>query len=126
MYVHSAALHHAYMKRVTPNFRRRQQYRTTFIRQWREARGLTLEQLAERIGTTHASLSRIERGKQPYTQPMLEAIADALGTDAASLIMRDPLDAEGIWSVWDQAEPGERRMIVDLARTVIKTGTRGG
>lgn len=112
------------MKRVTPNFRRRQQYRVTFIRQWREARGLTLEQLAERIGTTHASLSRIERGKQPYTQPMLESIADALAVDVASLLMRDPSEEEGIWSVWDQAKPGEKRMIVDLARTVIKTGTQ--
>ena len=124
MYGPLSALHHAHMKRVTPNFRRRPNYRVTFIRQWREHRGLTLEQLADRIGTTHASLSRIERGKQPYTQPMSEAIADALMTDVASLLIRNPREDEGIWSVWDQAKPGEKRMIVDLAKTVIKTGAR--
>lgn len=111
-----------YMRKVQPRFRR-PQYRPTFIRQWREFRGLTLEQLADRVGTTHASLSRIERGKQPYVQPLLEAIAEALMTDPASLIIRNPQDPEGIWSVWDQAKPGERQMIVDIARTVVKTGT---
>jgi transcriptional regulator with XRE-family HTH domain len=115
-------------KKVTPRFR--PQYRRTFIRQWRKHRGITLEQLSERLeainpalGSTHASLSRIENGKQPYSQGLLEAIAEALATDVASLIMRDPSDPEGIWSVWDHAKPGERRMIVDIARTVVKTGT---
>lgn len=110
-------------KKVQPRFRK-PQFRKTFIRHWREHRGLTLEQLAERVGTTHASLSRIERGKQPYSQPLLEAVAEALQTDPASLLMRNPQDPEGIWTVWDQAKTGEqRKMIVDIARTVVKTGT---
>jgi transcriptional regulator with XRE-family HTH domain len=99
------------------------QFRRTFIRHWREHRGLTLEQLAERVGTTHASLSRIERGKQPYTQPLLEAVAEALQTDVASLLMRDPTGPEDIWSVWDQAKAGERRVIVDIAKTIIKSAS---
>lgn len=116
-------------KRVTPRFRQKQQYRPTFIRQWREKEKLTLEVLAERITTvhdipvTHATLSRIERGISPYRQPLLEAIAAELKTDVASLLMRNPEDPEGMWSVWDQAQPGERKMIVDLAKTVVKTGT---
>ncbi len=43
--------------------------------------------------------------------------------DPASLLMRNPIDPEAIWSLWDAAKPGERQMIVDLARTVTKTGT---
>jgi len=82
---------------------------------------LTLEQLADRLETTHASLSRIERGLQPYSQALLEAISEALATDVASLLMRDPSDPEGIWSVWEQAKPGERRQIVEIAKTLIKT-----
>lgn len=111
------------VKKVTPRFRKPSPYRLTYLRQWREHRLLTLEQLAERIGMTHASLSRVERGLQPYSQPMLEALAEELGTDPASLIMRDPTDPEGIWSVWDQAEASERALIVDLAKTITKTGT---
>jgi hypothetical protein len=34
--------------------------------------------------------------------------------------MRDPNEAEGLWTLWDQARPGERKLIVDLAKTIIK------
>lgn len=98
-------------------------YKRTFIRQWREHREKTLEYLAEKIGITHASLSRIERGLQPYSQPIVESIAKELATDVSSLLNRDPNDPEAIWSIWDQAKPAERKMIVDIAKTIIKTGT---
>lgn len=124
MYAPKRPVHHPYMvQRVTPRFRRQAQFRPTFLRQWREHRKLTLEQLAERVGTTHATLSRVERGLTPYSQPMLEALAEELMTDPASILMRDPTDPEGIWSVWDQAKPGQRAIIVDLAKTITKTGT---
>jgi transcriptional regulator with XRE-family HTH domain len=96
-----------------PKHRRRH-----FIRAWREYRGLTQEQLADRLGTTKANISRIENLKQCYTQGILEACADALGTDPASLIMRDPSDEEAIWSIWDQAKPGQRRQIEAIVRAV--------
>lgn len=130
MYTSNGWVHPVYMvKRVTARFRQKKTYRRTFIRQWREKENLTLAQLAERLTTahdlpmTHATLSRIERGLSPYRQPQLEAIAVELKTDPASLIMRDPDDPEGLWSLWDQSKPGERKMIVDIARTVLKTGT---
>lgn len=100
----------------------------TFIRQWREFRELSQDRMVARLAEAGiemsiATLSRIETGIQPYTQDTLEAIAEALRTDAASLLMRDPSDPDAIWSIWDQAKPGERRMIVDIAKTVVKTGT---
>jgi transcriptional regulator with XRE-family HTH domain len=101
-------------------------YRPTFIRQWRDYHNLTLEALADLVGAkiggmTHASLSRIERGLQPYSQPVLEAIADVLTDgDVASLLVRDPSDPDPIWPIWDQAKPAQRRIIVDVARTIVK------
>jgi transcriptional regulator with XRE-family HTH domain len=100
----------------------------TYIREWREFRGLTLERLAERVGEriggfTHASLSRIERGLQPYSQPVLEAIGEALNIDPASLLMRNPSDPEGIWTVWEQAKKGQKQIIIDLAKTIIKSAS---
>ena len=94
-----------------------------FVRQWRKHRNLTLEQLAERVGVTHGALSQLERGITNYTQPMLEALADALMCEPADLIMRDPTDPDGIWSIWDQAKPGERHQIVEIAKALMKTGT---
>ena len=123
MYGTFSFVHNIYMAdQVTPRLRKRE-YRRTFIREWRKHRGLTLEQLADRIGTTHASLSRIERGRQPYTQGLFEAIAEALGVDPADLHVRDPSDPDGIWSIGDLAKPVQRRQIIEIAKTLTKTGT---
>jgi len=94
-----------------------------FIREWRLHRGLTQEKLADRLETTKANISRIENLKQGYTQDFLEACAVALRTEATNLINRDPTDPEGIWSLWDQAKPAERRQIVEIAKTLLRTGT---
>ena len=95
-----------------------------FIREWRQYRGLTQEKLADRLETTKANISRIENLKQGYTQDFLDACADALRTDTASLIMRDPTDPEGMWSIWEQAKPAERRQIVEIAKTLVRTSAR--
>lgn len=93
--------------------------RPTFIRAWRKHRGLTLEVLAERIGTTHASLSRVERGEQPYNQDLLDLLAGELRCEPADLLMRDPTDPEGLWSIWDQVKPAQRRQAIELLRVII-------
>lgn len=103
--------------------KKKRAFRRTYIRQWREHRGLTQEQLAARIDMTPSHLSMLERGQRGYTQDTMEIIAEALQTDVASLLMRNPEDPEAIWSIWEQAKPGERKLIVDIAKTVTKTGT---
>lgn len=75
-----------------------------------------------------AQLSRVETGVQGYTQDFLEAAAEALQTDIPSLLMRDPSkedpnDPNSIWSLWDQAKPGQRRIAVGVFKTILdKTG----
>lgn len=69
-------------------------YGKHFIRQWREFRGLSLRQLESRLESepggeplvTYASLGRIERFLQPYSQPILEALAVALNTTPSALL----------------------------------------
>jgi transcriptional regulator with XRE-family HTH domain len=95
----------------------------TFIRAWRQSKNMSLEQLAARIPMDKGNLSKVERGILPYNQEMLERIADALGTDPASLLMRDPSDPEGIWNIWDRAQPGTKRQIARVAETLLRTGT---
>lgn len=102
---------------------KRKPFRRTYIRQWRQHRNLTLEQLADRIEMTASHLSMLERGQRAYTQETLESVAHALQTDPASLLMRDPSGPDAIWSIWDNAKQGERQMIVDIAKTITKTGT---
>lgn len=102
---------------------RPEKFNRTFIREWRKFRNLTLEALADRLNMTPSHLSMLERGQRGYTQETLEAIADALGTDAASLLMRNPTEAEGIWSLWDQAKPGERRQIIEVVKAIKRAAS---
>jgi len=49
------------------------------IRSLRKARGLTLEDLAAKIGRSIGYISQVERGISPLTIPNLKAIAEVLG-----------------------------------------------
>jgi transcriptional regulator with XRE-family HTH domain len=55
---------------------------------WRLTRRYTVAHLAELTGLSIASISRIENGKQPYTQRSLEAIASVLKCDVGDLLVR--------------------------------------
>jgi transcriptional regulator with XRE-family HTH domain len=110
-----------------------------FFRQWRKFRNLSLEQVTERIkelaaaryptesekkafrriGATHGNLSRIERGLVPYNELLLELLAETYQTDKASLLMRNPEDPSGIWSIWDQIPATERDHAAEVLRTFV-------
>lgn len=55
------------------------------IRKLREAKGWKILELANYIGSDVGNLSRLERGKQGYSQAILEKIADALNVTVADL-----------------------------------------
>jgi transcriptional regulator with XRE-family HTH domain len=94
-----------------------------FIKQWRKHRGLTQEQLAERIGMARSYLTKIERGDRRYDQNFMEAAAEALRTDVASLVMRDPTAPDPIWSVWEGLNPAERIQAIAVLRALKGTAT---
>lgn len=56
-----------------------------FIKEWRQYRNLTQQQVADRIESTKATVSRIENGRTKYRQESLEALAFALGCEPADL-----------------------------------------
>ena len=65
-----------------------------FIRAWRDQRGLTLQQLAERVahaegkdGMDHSQLSKIESGKTAIQEGRLYAIADSLNVEVNLLFV---------------------------------------
>jgi transcriptional regulator with XRE-family HTH domain len=100
-----------------------QQFRPTFIRAWRKHRGLTLEQLAARLGDmVPSNLSMLERGLRGYVQNTLERIAAELGTDASTLLSRGPKDGDDIMEIWDHAKPNQRRQIIEIAKTITRDG----
>jgi transcriptional regulator with XRE-family HTH domain len=91
-----------------------------FLRAWRKHRQKTLEQVADHLHMSHSQLSRIETFKQPYNQELLEALAELYRCDVVDLLIRDPLDPEGFWSIWDHAKPGERQQIRAVAEALTR------
>ncbi len=98
---------------------------TWYLREWRKHRGYTQDQLGEMTSLSKGYISQLEIGTRQYTQELLELFAENLRCSPADLIMRPPEDPSGIWSIWDDLSPVERRQVVEIARTIKKTGTGG-
>lgn len=60
------------------------------IRHHRTSRGLTLDDLGAQVGIAGSQLSLIENGKREPKLSLLQAIADATGTEVADLISGEP------------------------------------
>lgn len=111
-------------KKVTPRFKQAGARRRIFLKQWREYRGLTQEQLADRVGWSVGNVSQLERGLQGYSDEGLALLADALQCTPGQILDVDPTDDSAIWSLWERARPGQRNTLLEVAREmVIKTGT---
>jgi transcriptional regulator with XRE-family HTH domain len=74
---------------------------------------------------TQGHLSMLTNGKRGYTQETLEAIADALKCDVGQLLVVDPKKQDAIWSIWEQADDEQRKLIASIANTILKT-PKGG
>jgi transcriptional regulator with XRE-family HTH domain len=73
------------------------------IRQIREARGSTLEEIALAANTNASNLSRIERGRQGYSPETIEKIAFALDVSVSELHRRLESQHEGPVCATDMA-----------------------
>ena len=88
-----------------------------YVKEWRKHRGLSQEALASRVERGQSWLSQLERFDIEYTQPTLEALADALSCQPADLIMRDPSQPESIWSIWDKVPEVEKPRVIQIIST---------
>lgn len=92
-----------------------------FLREWRKSKGLTQDQLAERAGMSKPFISQLETGARQYTQETLERLAEVLGTEPASLIMRNPEITDAPWTLLETITPLERSQVVAFVKA-IRTG----
>lgn len=113
-------------KKVTPHLKPEKP--RFFFKEWRKHRGYNQEELAEIVGVTASSISQLETGKQGFTDTTLIALAAALNCTPGDLLMRNPLDHDAPWSIWDtvkKAPEDRRKAIVAVVETMLKTGTDG-
>lgn len=82
--------------------------RRHYLAQWRESRGIdSVEKMAELLsnpavgsGIRRESLWRVETGRSPYSQHLLEACAEVLECSPADLLTHDPSDAETLVDIF--------------------------
>lgn len=100
----------------------------TFLREWREFRGLTMEEAADRIGIDRTTLGRIEARKLPYNQDFLERAELAYGVDLADLLITNPFKptvSEPPKLIWDQLRAAPQD-VQARAWTVIEALLKAG
>ncbi|MDO8534383.1 MAG: helix-turn-helix transcriptional regulator [Xanthobacteraceae bacterium] len=68
-----------------------------YLREWRDYRQLTQERLAERLGTSTATVSRREAGSQGASPRVLGAYAEAFGCEPGDLFRPPPDPAQEEW-----------------------------
>lgn len=98
-----------------------------YFKKWRKHRGLTQEQVVDQLSAmddplipqTTASLSRLENGKQTYTQRILEALAEVYGCEPDQLLGRDPSKEGEVIDLWGQLNERQQRQalaVIDAIR----------
>lgn len=96
-----------------------------YLREWRKHRGLTQQQLADRLESSKGYVSDLENGKRRYNQDLLEALAYALMCEPADLLIRNPLQEDAIWSIWEAVSEADRPRVIAMLKAFSsdKTGT---
>jgi len=88
-----------------------------YIAEWREARGLTQERLAERLGTTGMTVSRWETGKSSVNTSVMSALADAFDIEPEELFRHpDRPSADSLLRGQSEAVRKQAIAIIDALR----------
>lgn len=92
-----------------------------FLREWRQLKGLTQDELAARLGTSKSVISELENGKKRWNQDHLGELAFALGCDPEDLLHPGPRPKDPnepllmIWnSIPDDLKPQAMRVLQAL------------
>ncbi|HWJ72692.1 MAG TPA: helix-turn-helix transcriptional regulator [Kaistia sp.] len=105
-------------------------YSRTFIREWRLSRGLSLRKLSSMTAShpggepviSHASLGRIEKGEQPYSQAVLEAVSRALNVPTALLLESRPdenFETQELIADFRTLDPSKRRQVINFVKFLV-------
>lgn len=91
------------------------------VRKLREARGLTLRELANLSGVSYGALSRLENENAVVERRTIQRTASALGTDEATLLQyADPMfvvgDTRELLTLFEALDRDRQQLVLQLAR----------
>lgn len=91
-----------------------------YLAEWRQHRGLSQQALGAILGVSNMTISRWELGQAEPNLSVLAAICEALRM-APGDIYRRPSDSDEIGAILTQATPEQRKMIEEIAKTILKS-----
>lgn len=104
-----------------------------YLKEWRKHRGYTQKQVADWLASlddellprTEASLSRIETKQQPYSQRILEALAEKYECDPWELIGRHPGKEGHVVDLMARLKPDQRIRAEAVLEAMFKSEVVG-
>jgi transcriptional regulator with XRE-family HTH domain len=94
--------------------------RRLYLQAWRETRGLTQQQLAERVESGKDQISRWESGKRGMSAGVIAALEEALQLEPGDLF-RDPA-TPSVDELLRKATPEQRQQVLSVVAALLKTG----
>lgn len=94
-----------------------------YIAEWRKKRGLSQEQLAERIEKSRGLISQLESFTTRYTEETLEALADALTCEPWDLLNVNPLKEGQVIDIMDllrDATPEQKAQAMGFVQGLVR------
>jgi transcriptional regulator with XRE-family HTH domain len=99
---------------------------THHLRAWRKFRHLTLEEVADAVGSTKATIQQLETGRISLSHKWLVKLAPVLGTTPGFLLDHDPNNLDTAYLEAALSVPkGSRAQALDILKTFGRTGTGG-
>lgn len=94
------------------------------LKQLRKAKGLTLEQLAQLVGSSKSYMSDLERGTKQGSVEMLRKLSAVLGINEAEVFQPDTAEDQALLDhirLYQQLSPADRAAIDALAQRLQQT-----
>lgn len=98
------------------------QRRRHFLREWRDYRGLSQEQAAERIGKSRGLISQLESSTTNFTSATLEALAEAYRCEPWDLLNVNPLKEGHVIDIMDllrEATPEQKAEALGYVKGLV-------
>lgn len=91
-----------------------------FLKEWRELRDLSQEELADKMGTSPAMISHLENNRRRWNATHIHRAAKALSCEVDDLL-RSPASAPSLLKVWSQIPEAQRPLALRALRAFIES-----
>jgi transcriptional regulator with XRE-family HTH domain len=95
-----------------------------YLKEWRKAKGLTQQKLADRSGVARTQIAKFETGARVPDLADLEFLAGALGVKPVDLVGRPPDDPARLLSLHDELDPEQREELAEIAELMLRRAKR--